>query len=127
VIPEIATRWTSSTAAASHFLHLINRSGRLPSDTSPENEGPQLEMMALPREVKDMPWLDWAPIMIDSMIGGLTSVADSHFTMKLAPDPPPFIIFSDYETYGFLGFDGWHVVDKRFYPFAFGPVIIDFG
>ena len=41
-----------------------------------------------PREVKDIPWVDCVPIIIDSMIGRLTGLSECHSTIKLAPDPP---------------------------------------
>ena len=41
-----------------------------------------------PREVKDTPWVDCVPIIIDSMMGRLTGLSECHSTIKLAPDPP---------------------------------------
>ena len=44
--------------------------------------------IALPREVKEIPCPALVPIMMVSMIGGLTGLSDFQRTMKLAPDPP---------------------------------------
>lgn len=44
--------------------------------------------MTWPLDVKEIPRCICEPIMIASMMGGLTSLSAAHRTMKFAPEPP---------------------------------------